>query len=73
MQIQLRSTNDISTVAGVEGRLWEGTTANGTAILAWIGRIAVKFDQDQTEFEKELEPTSSFIDAPGGISLRLLI
>jgi hypothetical protein len=73
MEITLSSTNEIKTVGGMQGRIWEGKTAAGTPILAWIARIAVKFDQDQTEFEKELESASSFIDATDGISLRLLI
>lgn len=73
MEIQLRSSDQLSTVNGVAGRMWEGHTANGTPIMAFIARIAVKFDQDQTEFERELQSASVFIDSPGGISLRLLI
>lgn len=54
MEIQLKSTTLITTVNGIRGRIWEGTTARGARIHAIIPVIAVDADQDHGEFEREL-------------------
>jgi len=38
----------------VPARIWEGTTEKGVPFHAFITRVAVKFGQDQSDFEKEL-------------------
>ncbi len=58
MDIQLRSTNVIKKIDGIEMRIWEGVTRSGVPIVAMVARIAVKMDEDQTEFLKELRETS---------------
>ena len=58
MEIQLRSTNVIKKLGEVEMRIWEGVTRSGVPIVAMVVRIAVKMDEDQTEFLKELQETS---------------
>lgn len=35
-------------------RVWEGHTADGIAVIAFITRIAVKHDADLTEFQRDL-------------------
>lgn len=58
MEIQLRSTSVIKKIDGVEMRMWEGVTRSGVPILALVARIAVKMEEDQTEFLRELQETS---------------
>ncbi len=41
----------------VPARVWEGTTAAGIHVHAYITRIAVRADQDAREFEAELQET----------------
>jgi hypothetical protein len=59
MKITLESTTriiDVVTPSGtVPARVWEGTTANGIAIIAMITRVATRTTNDNTEFERELQ------------------
>lgn len=73
MEITLHNTTKIVTVKGVEARIWEGQTASGLRIHAYITRIAVSLLQDQAEFDQELQKASSPTPAVEAISLRLLI
>jgi hypothetical protein len=41
--------------AYVPARVWEGTTDSGVPVVAFITRIAVRNDQDLTQFEAELQ------------------
>lgn len=54
MKITLESTSQIVRLDGIECRVWEGTTASGIAVTAFIPRIAVLRDADASEFEREL-------------------
>lgn len=58
MQIQIESTNTITTVNGTECRHWKGVTAKGTKCEVFVALIAT--DTIFTdEFEAELHETSS--------------
>lgn len=41
MEIQLHNTSKIVHINGVPARIWEGHTAKGVRILAFITRVAV--------------------------------
>jgi len=57
--VTLESTTKIVklvTAAGaVDARIWEGHTASGIAVHAFITRIAAEQDVDPTEFQRELQ------------------
>jgi hypothetical protein len=55
MKINISSTTKIVQVNGVPARIWEGQTESGISIHCFVTRIAVKSDQDTSQFEKELE------------------
>lgn len=57
MVITLHNTSTTVNLDGVDCRVWEGHTANGIPITAFIPRIAVARDHDQTEFTAELQAT----------------
>lgn len=45
MQVTLRATGIVDTVAGkVPARIWEGTTAEGVPVKAWIAVIQPQTD-----------------------------
>lgn len=59
MKVTLESTTKIvALVLGdgreVPARVWEGTTANGVEVHAYVTRIAVANDADAREFERDL-------------------
>jgi len=54
MKIQIESTTLIVSVNGVACRVWEGETERGIRVTCLIPRIAVKSDQDASQFEAEL-------------------
>lgn len=59
MTVTLESTDkivDLATPSGiVPARIWEGTTASGIQVHAFITRIAVHKDADSSQFERELQ------------------
>jgi len=59
MKVTLESTTrliDLQTPSGVvPARLWEGTTDSGIPVTAYITRIQVAADEDQTQFAAELQ------------------
>jgi len=54
MQIQLESTTKLVHLNGVPARIWEGHTASGIPVHAYITRIGVDRTEDTSEFEAEL-------------------
>jgi len=60
MEIMLVSTNKIVMLDGIPARIWEGHTADGIEINAFITRIAVSEDADQSQFEAELQPAAPY-------------
>ena len=57
MNVTLTSTSRIVNVNGVDGRVWEGTTESGVAVVAVITRIAAPAGADLAQFERELKET----------------
>ena len=58
----------------VPARIWEGHTASGIPVICLVTRIAVKNDQDCSQFERELQeckPPS--IEAMQVFPLRLIL
>jgi hypothetical protein len=54
MRIELQSTGQIVELDGVACRVWEGKTAAGVRLTAFIARVAVDRADDAREFEREL-------------------
>ncbi len=58
MTITLTSTDriiDLETASGkIPARIWEGTTASGIDIHAFITRVAVQKELDSSQFDREL-------------------
>lgn len=54
MKITIESTTQIHTFNGIECRAWEGETANGVKVIAFIPRIAVREGENVAEFERDL-------------------
>lgn len=55
MQVQIESTDKLTTIDGVPVRVWNGVTAEGTPCLVFVHRIAVHKDHDSSQFERELQ------------------
>ncbi len=73
MEIQLHNTEKVVFLNGFRARIWEGHTAGGIKVHAFISRIAVKVTDDQTQFEAELNAEPAPSAEIKGIPLRLLI
>lgn len=58
MKIELQSTAQIVECNGVACRVWEGTTAAGVKLTAFIVRVAVERSDDSRQFERELLETT---------------
>lgn len=57
MKIELHSTGQIVELNGVLCRVWEGTTAAGVPVSAFIARVAIDRAHDARQFERELVET----------------
>jgi len=55
MKIEIESTDKVTEIDGVQVRLWNGTTDQGVKCLVFVHRLAVKYLQDQSQFQKELK------------------
>lgn len=73
MEIRLANTSKIVLLNGIPARLWEGQTASGIAIHAFITRIGVDKKDDLQEFEKELQSEIAPSADVESYPLRLLI
>lgn len=58
MRIELHSTKQVVELNGVLCRVWEGKTAAGVPLTAFIARVAVERSDDSSEFERELQETT---------------
>lgn len=83
MKITVESTAEVVTLVTADGRrtpteiqarIWEGQTESGIKVTCLIARIAVKKDQDCSQFEKELhEQKTPSTEALQAFPLRLII
>ena len=58
MRLHIDSTDRVVEIVGdgvsAPARMWEGTTDTGIPVICWVTRIAVKRDQDTSQFQAEL-------------------
>lgn len=77
MKIELTSTSKIVTLNGpvgeVKARIWEGTTAKGIPVHAYITLISCDSLADVTEFIEDLQevaaPSQEVADLPDRLTL----
>lgn len=73
MEITLHQTSKIVELNGVPARIWEGETASGIPVHAYITRIAVHNDERHEEFEKELQEQRTPSVAVQAFPLRMVL
>lgn len=83
MQVYLHSTSRVVHLelpAELEGvrvavpaRVWEGRTAKGVPVIAFITRIAAERDQDLAEFEQDLAEQRPPSPAAQAFPLRMIL
>jgi len=76
MKITIESTSKIVTFNGIDCRVWEGKTASGIEIHAFISRIGVKEGQPvetYEEFERELKEVRKPSALIAAIPARMLL
>jgi hypothetical protein len=66
VEIQIKATQHITKINGVECRLWEGVTAGGIPCKVFVHRIAVHNNDDSSQFERDLREQS-----PPGVPIDL--
>lgn len=57
MKIELHSTGQIVELDGTLCRVWQGTTAAGVELTAFVARVAIGGAQDAEQFQLELLET----------------
>ena len=55
MKIRIESTDQITTLQGVECRVWKGITEQGTPCFVFVHRLAVHNLLDSSDFDRELD------------------
>ena len=77
MKVQLESTTklvELDTGNGrVPARIWEGRTASGIPVHAYVTRIAVHESEDASQFEAELKEQRKPSAAVEAIPMRLIL
>ncbi len=77
MQVTLQSTTKIVELsidgARVPARIWEGRTANGVRVHAYVTRVAVKNTDDVAEFDRDLKEHAAPSVEVQAIPLRLVL
>ncbi len=63
MEIKLRNTSRVVHLevdgAAVPARVWEGHTAKGVPVIAFITRLAAERSEDLAEFDRDLQETAA--------------
>jgi hypothetical protein len=77
MKVTLENTSKIVELVvnnvAVPARVWEGVTAHGIRVHAYITRIAVHEDDDAAEFERDLAEQRRPTAALDAIPSRLIV
>ena len=73
MKVTLENTDKIVQLNGVPARIWEGETASGVKVHAYITRIAVAHDDDTAQFEQELQETRAPSPDVQALPLRMIL
>ena len=55
MKITIQSTAAITSLNGVQVRLWTGVTSRGIPCKVFVHRVAVQQAEDNSDFERELQ------------------
>ncbi len=58
MKITIESTPTITEVGGTKVRLWTGVTESGIPCKVFVRLLAVRNDQDASQFAAELDETA---------------
>jgi hypothetical protein len=73
MKATLESTSKIVQVNGVPARIWEGKTESGIPFTAFVTRVMVSRNQDNSQFETELRETKAPSAESEAIPLRMVL
>jgi hypothetical protein len=78
MKATLESTSKVVTLVEpdrlhLQARIWEGCTEKGVRFHAYIVRVAVANDLDQTQFAAELQETRTPSADVAAIPMRLIL
>jgi hypothetical protein len=73
MKVILENTTKFVFVGGVECRVWEGATEKGVPLVAFIPRIAVREQDDATEFAAEFKETRAPSEDVAALPARLVL
>lgn len=73
MKVTLQSTTKIVDVNGLPARVWEGRSAKGVRVYAFITRIAAEEGCDHAEFKNELQECAEPSVAVAELPLRLIL
>lgn len=55
MQMTIESSTEMTDYQGVKCRIWRGRTRKGVEVFAFIPLVAVRREDDNSEFERELK------------------
>ena len=73
MKLTLESTQQMSEVNGVPGRVWVGRTERGVEVQALITRVAVHNSADHSQFEAELREAHAPAPKEAAFPLRMVL
>jgi len=77
MDVVLTSTSKIVEfeLDGVRfpARIWEGHTAKGVPVIAWVTSIAAEREQDRSEFARDLQERRAPSPAAAAFPMRMLL
>ncbi|HWR36396.1 MAG TPA: hypothetical protein VN622_11055 [Clostridia bacterium] len=73
MKITIESTSKIVELNGVPMRIWEGETSDGIKVHCYVTRIAVRHEDDQTQFQQELREHRAPSAEVEAIPLRMVL
>lgn len=64
MRITIEPTDQVTDLDGVRVRVWRGVTESGVPCTVFVHRLAVRYDQDTEQFDRELQeqiPSGRFV------------
>lgn len=73
MKLTIESTSRIVTLDGLPARIWEGKTESGIGVICFVSRVAVKENEDTSQFEKELAEQRAPSAEAGSFPLRMVL
>lgn len=73
MKMTIESTTKIVELNGIPCRVWEGETAKGVKVHAFVPRVAVREGDDASEFEADLKEQRKPSADVAAIPLRMVL